>query len=126
MNGLWRISSRTMDNACWRSPPVLATRGSLPQRASGPGVCCLPTCRRRVLTLLDDAGFKSTRVEGVDMTWKFSSAADYWRFLVDLTALGPLIRSLPEASREAFRAAVGERLAPFTSADGISLPSRCW
>jgi hypothetical protein len=60
------------------------------------------------------------------MTWTFADAADYWTFLVELTALGPLIRSLPNAARDAVRAAIDERLASFTRADGIALPSRCW
>jgi len=106
---------------------ILIESGHLPRPTPEwqPGILALGD-RTRVQALLDGAGFTSTHIDAVDMTWRFSNAADYWRFLVDLTALGPLIRSLPEASRGAFRATLGERLARFTSADGISLPSRCW
>jgi len=60
------------------------------------------------------------------MTWTFADADAYWTFLLDLTALGPLVASLPDAAREAVRAAIDARLAAFTNAAGVALPSRCW
>lgn len=106
---------------------ILVDAGHLPPPSSGwqPGILALAD-RSRLQALLDGAGFASTHIEGVDMAWTFVDADDYWAFLVDLTALGPLLRSLSDAARGAVRAAVNLRLAPFTRADGISLPSRCW
>jgi len=106
---------------------VLGQAGHLPPPTFGwqPGILALGD-RARVQGLLDGAGFASTHIEGVDMTWTFANPDDYWTFLVELTALGPLIRSLPNVERDAVRAAIGERLVPFTRADGIALPSRCW
>jgi SAM-dependent methyltransferase len=106
---------------------ILVDAGHLPRPASGwqPGILALAD-RTRVQSLLDDAGFTSTHIEGVDMTWTFDTAVDYWTFLVDLTALGPLVRSLPDGARDAVRAAIDRRLVSFTRADGIALPSRCW
>jgi SAM-dependent methyltransferase len=106
---------------------ILVDAGHLARRASGwqPGILALAD-RTRVQALLDDAGFASTHIESVDMTWTFATAADYWAFLVDLTALGPLLRSLSDTDRDAVRSAIDRRLASFTSADGITLPSRCW
>jgi SAM-dependent methyltransferase len=106
---------------------ILADAGHLPPPTPEwrPGILALAD-RARVEALLDDTGFTSTHVEGVDMTWTFATAADYWSFLVELTALGPLVRSLPNAARDAARAALDARLADFTRADGIALPSRCW
>ena len=46
------------------------------------------------------------------MAWHFPSTGAYWDFLIELTALGPLIRSLPDKAREAFRATLAERLRP--------------
>lgn len=43
-----------------------------------------------------------------------------------ILALGPLVRALPDAARNAVRATIDARLASFTSAGGIVLPSRCW
>jgi len=106
---------------------ILADAGHLPRATSGwqPGILALAD-RARIQALLDDAGFTSTRIEGVDMTWTFADAAGYWTFLVELTALGPLVRSLSGDARDALRAAIDHRLAPYTDADGIALPSRCW
>jgi ubiquinone/menaquinone biosynthesis C-methylase UbiE len=106
---------------------ILTDAGRLPPPSQEwrPGILALGD-RTRLQTLLDNAGFASTHVEAVDMAWKFADANEYWDFLVDMTAFGPLIRSLPDAAREAVRSAVDARLAAFTGANGISLPSRCW
>jgi hypothetical protein len=90
-----------------------------------PGILALAD-RARLDALVADAGFSSTTIEAVDMAWRFADANDYWRFLVDLTALGPLVRSLPDAAREAVRAAIDERLTHFARDGEIALPSRCW
>lgn len=106
---------------------ILVEAGHLAPPSPGwqPGILALAD-RSRLQALLDGAGFASTHIEGLDMTWTFVDADHYWAFLVDLTALGPLLRSLSDAARGAVRAAVNHRLAHFTRADGISLPSRCW
>ena len=106
---------------------LLVEAGQLPPPSTKwrPGILALAD-RARVQSLLDDAGFTATKIEAVDMTWTFRDADDYWAFLVDLTALGPLVKSLPIAARDAMRAAIDRALTPFTHADGIALPSRCW
>lgn len=106
---------------------VLAEQGHMPPPTAGwqPGILALAD-RARVEALLDAAGFTSTHIESVDMTWTFTDADDYWSFLVELTALGPLVRSLPATARAAVREAIDRRLTEFARADGIVLPSRCW
>ena len=116
------------DNAFASLPArVLMEMGHLPKPTAAwqPGILALGD-RSRLDSLIAGIGFASTRIEAVDMAWHYKNAASYWDFLIALTALGPLIRSLPDASREAVRGAVDERLAPFTRADGVTLPSRCW
>jgi ubiquinone/menaquinone biosynthesis C-methylase UbiE len=106
---------------------TLMEQGHLP-RPTGewqPGILALGD-RGRLDTLLGGIGFSSSRVEPVEMAWQFADANAYWDFLVQMTALGPLIRSLSEESREEFRATITERLAAFTRPDGVTLPSRCW
>lgn len=106
---------------------ALMEAGHLP-RPTGewqPGILALGD-RARLQALLDGAGFASTRVEPVDMAWRFADAEAYWDFLIRLTALGPLVRTLPDAAREGFRTTINERLRSFTRADGITLPARCW
>jgi len=106
---------------------ILTEWGFLPKPTDGwhPGILALAD-RTRLLTLIDRAGFASVDVEPVNMVWTFADADDYWAFLVDLTALGPLVRSLPAETRERFRAAIDEQLVRFTSENGVALPSRCW
>jgi ubiquinone/menaquinone biosynthesis C-methylase UbiE len=106
---------------------ALIEAGHLP-RPTGewqPGILALGDYTR-LEGLVDSIGFTTTYIEPVEMAWRFADAAGYWNFLIDLTALGPLIRTLPEPAREAFRAKIDEGLTPFTKADGITLPSRCW
>lgn len=106
---------------------ILTDAGYLPRLTSGwqPGILALAD-RGRLQALLDDVGFASTHIEAVEMTWTFATTDDYWSFLVELTALGPLVRSLPNEARAAVRDAIDARLAVFTHAGGIALPSRCW
>lgn len=106
---------------------ILTDAGYLPRPTSErqPGILALAD-RGRLQALLDDVGFTSTHIESVDMTWTFATPDDYWSFLVELTALGPLVRSLPNEARAAVRDAIDARLAVFTHAGGIALPSRCW
>ncbi len=106
---------------------ILIESGHMQRPASGwnPGILALSD-RTRLQSLLDDVGFTSTHVEGVDMTWTFASTKEYWDFLIDLTALGPLVRSLSSSDRDAVRTAIDARLADFTRDDRIALPARCW
>ena len=106
---------------------ALMEAGHLPRPAGGwqPGILALGD-RARLQALLDAAGFASMHVEAVDMIWRFADADDYWNFLVDLTALGPLVRSLSDQARDAVRASINERLEPFMRDGEIQLPSRCW
>jgi hypothetical protein len=60
------------------------------------------------------------------MAWTFADSEAYWRFLIDLTALGPLVRALPEMVLAGVREVLNERLDKFTQAGGIVLPSECW
>ncbi|MGH7617327.1 MAG: class I SAM-dependent methyltransferase [Gemmatimonadaceae bacterium] len=106
---------------------VLIEAGHLPTPAAGwrPGILALGD-RARLDELVGGAGFSRTTIELVDMAWRFASAGDYWSFLVDLTALGPLVRSLSDTARASVRAKIDERLAAFTQGGAITLPSRCW
>ena len=106
---------------------ILMEWGFLPKPTDGwhPGILALAD-RTRLLMLIDRAGFASVHIEPVDMTWTFADADDYWAFLVDLTALGPLVRSLPEEMKTKFRSAIDGAVARFSTGDRIALPSRCW
>ena len=106
---------------------TLVEMGHLPAPGGGwqPGILALAD-RAKLQSLMADAGFTSIEVEPVAMTWTFASLEEYWAFLVDVTALGPLVRTLPDQDRAHFRTTLNERLAPFASAEGFALPSECW
>ena len=106
---------------------ILTEWGFLPKPTGGwqPGILALAD-RSRLLTLIDRADFAAVHIEPVDMTWTFADADDYWAFLVELTALGPLVRTLPVKTRDKFRLAIDDQLRRFTTPTGVALPSRCW
>ena len=106
---------------------ILVEMGYLPAPTSEwrPGILALAD-RDRLQSLLDDAGFVSVKIEPVGMKWTFANADRFWDFLVDLTALGPLVRSMPDDARAHFRTTLNERLVAFTHTDGVTLPSECW
>jgi ubiquinone/menaquinone biosynthesis C-methylase UbiE len=113
----------------WATLPagVLMDAGHLPKPTSDwqPGILALGD-RARLDALLNNAAFTSTHVEPVAMTWTFTDANEYWRFLVDLTAFGPRVRSLSDSAQAAVRAELDARLARFARAGDIRLPARCW
>jgi ubiquinone/menaquinone biosynthesis C-methylase UbiE len=106
---------------------ILIEMGHLPPPSPTwqPGILALAD-RARLESLLHEAGFASPHIEAVAMTWTFADADAYWRFLIDLTALGPLIRSLSDDARSVFRDRLNARLAPFARGVTIALPSECW
>jgi ubiquinone/menaquinone biosynthesis C-methylase UbiE len=106
---------------------VLIEAGHLPRPASNwqPGILALGD-RARLDALVRSVPFASVHIEPVDMTWTFVDTDDYWRFLVDVTALGPVVRSLSDSARAAVRTEIDARLARFTRAGQILLPARCW
>jgi ubiquinone/menaquinone biosynthesis C-methylase UbiE len=106
---------------------VLRESGHLPPPTGEwqPGINALGD-RVRLQALLDSVGFASTQIEGVDMTWTFATVEDYWTFLVEVTAFGPMLRGLSDSDRETTRATINTRLAAFAQPTGFALPSRCW
>jgi ubiquinone/menaquinone biosynthesis C-methylase UbiE len=112
----------------WVSIPVgvLREAGHLPPPAAEwqPGILALAD-RSRLQTLVDGAGFTST-IEPISMAWTFADTDEYWTFLVEVTALGPLFRSLADGPRGAVRAAIDARVAAYTDASGLALPAKCW
>jgi SAM-dependent methyltransferase len=113
----------------WVSIPVSVLRdaGRLPQPSGSwqPGILALAD-RARLQALLDQAGFVSTSLEAVGMAWRFAGVDEYWTFLEQTTALGPVFRALDDASRADVRAAIDGRVAQFEDADGLALPALCW
>jgi len=106
---------------------VLGEGGYLPAPSDewSPGILALAD-RGHLQGLVESAGFASSSLEIVDMAWTFDDADGYWRFLGDVTALGPVFRGLTGPARDAVRAAIDARLAPFTDSGRVVLPAQCW
>jgi len=125
--------------ACWRTPqenlwasaPMAAAKPFLPEMPPPdplvPGPFAFADAGR-VGAILEQAGFRDTRLE------KFDGVMDMGRDL-DLAAahtlrIGPVARAtadLDEASKVKITAAVREALGRFVRADGsIALPVACW
>ena len=106
---------------------ILIDAGYLPQPTEEyrPGILALGH-HDRLQALLDQVGFSSTRIEPVSMAWTFADTDAFWRFLIELTALGPLVASLPDDVRARVRTAIDDKLAAFETESGVTLPSRCW
>ncbi|HYV96932.1 MAG TPA: methyltransferase domain-containing protein [Gemmatimonadaceae bacterium] len=113
----------------WVSIPVgiLVKSGHLPAPGADwrPGILALGD-RAQLTELVRNAGFSAVTLGAVDMAWTFKDADDYWRFLIDVTALGELIRSLPDDARKEFRARLDAAIVPFTAARGVAIPAQCW
>jgi ubiquinone/menaquinone biosynthesis C-methylase UbiE len=112
----------------WAGIPalVLSERGHLPPPTPGiPGILSLGD-RTHLEALVAQAGFASHRLESVAITWRFPDLDTYWRWLVDLTALGPTLRSLSAADASVVRAEIDLRAKPFHEGDELALPGLCW
>ena len=112
----------------WVSIPVgvLREEGLFPQPSADwqPSILALAD-RARVESLIKDAGFASLTIENVGMAWTFPGKDEYWTFLEQTSAMGPVLRALPDAKRASVRATLESRIAQFISTDGhIALPAR--
>lgn len=113
----------------WVAIPVRAMRdaGHLPQPTGEwePGILALAD-RARLEAMVKRAGFSRVELEGVNMTWTFADAREYWTFLVELSALGPRLRGLSDDARASVRGVIDAALQPFTHDQAVALPARCW
>jgi ubiquinone/menaquinone biosynthesis C-methylase UbiE len=106
---------------------LLGEMGHLPPPSAGwrPGILALAD-RTLLESLAGSAGFNTLELDTVTMTWTFADVDAYWRFLIDLTAFGPMIRTFSDDERTRFRQTLDERLRPFSRDQRIELPSECW
>jgi SAM-dependent methyltransferase len=68
----------------------------------------------RLRSGLEGAGFEDVRLELVEVAFEFGDAKGYWHFLTELAGgFSRALPQLPEEDREAIRADVLERVAPY-------------
>jgi ubiquinone/menaquinone biosynthesis C-methylase UbiE len=95
--------------------------GGDPFGPSGPFSLANPDDNR---DLLDRAGFSDVRVEEIETAFRYDDFDHYWS--VQSEVGGPiaiLLASLPTDEVDAIKAALEPEVAPFRSAEGLSLPS---
>ncbi|HEY5046175.1 MAG TPA: methyltransferase domain-containing protein [Solirubrobacteraceae bacterium] len=80
----------------------------------------------RVRELLTQAGFADARVEAVDLRRRHTSFEELWDSTLDLSrAFHDAVLGRPEPEIAEIHAAVAERFAPYTAADGsLDIPGR--
>jgi ubiquinone/menaquinone biosynthesis C-methylase UbiE len=112
----------------WASIParaLLELTGAEPPDPLAPGIFAMAS-EERTRDLLTDAGLEPSRVETVEMAWRFESLADYWHHLTDVKgAIAMVVRSLPEADQAALSAEIERRLGPYADGDGYRLRGMC-
>lgn len=96
-------------------PPSAGTPG--PFVLSGP---------ERVTELLEQAGFVEVRVEALELHRRHASFEEFWDSTLDLSRqLHDAVLDRPEAEIAEVHAALVERFAPYTAADGsLDIPGR--
>jgi acyl-CoA hydrolase len=79
-----------------------------------------------LLELLEGAGFvDELEVEAVDVELVETFDA-CWDRTQEMSRAGELIRALPAGEQASVRAALRERLAPYTDGDVLRTPGRTW
>jgi SAM-dependent methyltransferase len=104
----------------------LIERGLSSTSAVGtPGPFALGSAER-VTELLEEAGFVEIRVQALDLRRRHASFEEFWDSTLDLSrGLHDAILDRPEPEIAEIRAALAERFAPYTAADGsLDIPGR--
>jgi SAM-dependent methyltransferase len=104
----------------------LSERGLVPTTPEGrPGPFALGNADS-VSGLLSDAGFDDVQVEGMDLWRRQRSFEDLWETTLDLSrSFHDAVLGRPQREVAEIKAALAERFAPYTAADGsLEVPGR--
>jgi ubiquinone/menaquinone biosynthesis C-methylase UbiE len=121
---------RTPDQNPWASIPAitLVQRGHLPPPEPGaPGMFAMGD-GEQTLAMVRSAGFADPQLEEIAFSFRYSSFDDLWDSIMRLAGpLARVVRNLPDAEREATRAAAQQSMAPFDNGDGsYTCPASSW
>ena len=112
----------------WASVPAGALfehTGMQPPGPQAPGIFAMAT-EDRTRALLAEAGLEPSRIERVEMEWRFETSDDHWHYVVDHAgAIAMVVRSLPEREQAAVRRLTEERVEPFVRRPGYGLGGVC-
>jgi len=112
----------------WAHLPALelVERGlTTPPTAAAPGPFALGD-ERRVLELLERAGFAEVRVEAIDLVRRHASFEEFWSSTLDLSRVfHDAVLSRPASEVAEIEASVEARFAPYARSDGaLEIPAR--
>jgi ubiquinone/menaquinone biosynthesis C-methylase UbiE len=120
----------TPDRNPWAAVPAmtLVQRGHMPPPEPGaPGIFAMGDSDR-IRELVVQAGFAEPQLEEIAFEFRYAGFDDLWDTLVRMT--GPLARAinaLPDAERQATRAAIMQNLEPYRDQDGsYAAPAATW
>ncbi len=113
------------DRNPWASVParvIMEHVGAPPPDPEAPGIFAMAD-PKRTRALLESAALEPRRVEEVDMTYRFGSPDEYWRFVTELAgALALLIAQMPPDEQDAVRDKTVAALGPYRSGEGYEIP----
>jgi ubiquinone/menaquinone biosynthesis C-methylase UbiE len=116
------------DQNPWASIPSAVLRertGAPPPDPYAPGIFAMAS-EARTRDLLEGAGLTPSRIETVEMAWRFDSLDAYWHYVTDLAgAVAMTVRALPEEDERAVRDEVERRVEPYADGGGYRLPGMC-
>jgi hypothetical protein len=80
----------------------------------------------RVVALLEDAGFTDVATDTIEVIHRHANLEEWWANTLDLSSvINEAVKDLDGAALADLKAALGERFAPYSEADGaIALPGR--
>ena len=124
--GVWS----TADRNPWAAVPgmTLVELGHVPPPEPGaPGIFALGD-PGRIRELVTGAGFAEPEPEEITLEFRYADFEDLWDTLVRLTGvLAQTINALPDDARQATRAAIKEKVAPYRNEDGsYSMAGSTW
>lgn len=104
---------------------LLEHTGGAPPDPYAPGIFAMAS-EDRTRELLEGAGLEPSRIESVEMAWRFDSLDAYWHYVTDLAgAVAMRLRTLPDEDQRAVRDEVERRVQPHAEGDGYHFPGMC-
>jgi len=118
------------DRNPWAAIPAMTIvgRGHMPPPEPGaPGIFAMAD-PELVRSMVTEAGFGEPQVEEIAFDFRYEDFDDFWDILIRIAGpIARVLKSLPDAERQATRDAIEEAIAPFRAEDGSYVtPALCW
>ena len=118
------------DRNPWAAIPAMTIvgRGHMPPpEPGGPGIFAMSD-PELVRSMIAEAGFGEPRIEEIAFDFRYEDFDDFWDILIRIAGpIARVLKSLPDAERQATRDAIEQAIAPFRAEDGSYVtPALCW